>query len=1426
MVGWYSSLTIVDGFPAIAYQKLPSRDLMYVRALDADGTSWGTPVVVDSNGRIGYSACLRVIDGSPAISYYDIDSLSIRFVRASDSSGATWGAPVIVVSGAVVSSNSLEVIAGRPAISYTDTTNVDLRYIRADDSIGSTWGSSVLLDSTGSVGPSSSLQVVDGNPAISYHDETNRDLKYVRALDAAGEAWGVPVLVDSLNSTGLYTCLRVINGNPAIAYQYLSGADLKYVHANDATGAAWSAPVLVDDGSNSSPPSSAVGYSPSLAVVNGTPAICHWDLTLGNLKYVRANDASGISWGSRMTLDVEGDPGNYCSMLVVNGKPAISYHSDHPHYDLKFIRANDANGAGGQWPPDIMVRRVVNTQELFSYFYTGGVNLPGGTVERFDHVLPGESAEVLMGVKNSGASGSAGLIVQSLTIDGPDAGQFSIIEGPDMAISIGSDDGRWFSVRHTPASPGPKNATLHINSNVAAERNPFDIVLSGKVLTSTASTHVVTSLNDSASASEGDGTLRGAILAANANDDTAAAIVFDIAGGGTIFLASQSNGVARMLPILTNPNGISIDGANNGQGAIVIDGGSTDAATGDRILFAGVAPNTPSNQGGHMSHTIRAKWDVRNLTLKNGNARGGDSRNGGGGGAGLGGAIFVNAGTLTLSSAAFIGNRATGGSSTASATTTTVGGGGGMGGGMPASLSSTIAGGGGFGLGSDATNFSGSSMASPGQFIGGMAGGTNDQVTRFTGWLRVGGSDGGAGGAGSGSIHAGGGGVGGANGGIYPWSLMHGFGGFGGGGNGGSDFSGTQSAGPGGYGGGGGCAGVLYSNAIGGFGGGGGGSRSASSANAYPGGFGGGKGTGARTTLPAADRSVGGGGAGIGGALFIRHGAGLSLDSDVTFADSSTTGGAGGAASLATDDGLAYGANLFLEAFGEANSFLQEFANMGAIQLSGNTALPGNSAVAVHIDDPDDADPVQSYFYNSQLRAAGSVTLNGAALFLRGNHTPLSGQKFVIVANDGVDATVGTFAGLPEGGTVTFNSQVLTISYAGGTGNDVTLTRAGTPIATPDISVEQPTGAPLVDGIGHINFGTVSAGASGSPMLFTIRNTGGVDLHIDTPAMSGTNKSDFAVNTNVAGNEMTAWIGPGGVSAFSVVFTPAASGARSALLSITSSDPDETPFVITLGGNNLAPIITSGGGGASSSVSVAENITSAATFAATDADSPAQQLSYDIAGGADAAKFSITSAGMLSFITAPDFEIPSDANADNNYLVNIQVNDAHGGADVQSLTVTVTNVIEPLQEWRLAMLGSAANAGPAADDADYDRDGLKNLAEFAFDTDPANGASGASALRYTGAFAGGGIITSTGQPIAAIEGTETRFLFVRRKNHIAAGLVYTPQFSAALGSWEDGGVTPSVLADDGVREIVSVPFPASVSGSVARFARLRISVVP
>ena len=115
--------------------------------------------------------------------------------------------------------------------------------------------------------------------------------------------------------------------------------------------------------------------------------------------------------------------------------------------------------------------------------------------------------------------------------------------------------------------------------------------------------------------------------------------------------------------------------------------------------------------------------------------------------------------------------------------------------------------------------------------------------------------------------------------------------------------------------------------------------------------------------------------------------------------------------------------------------------------------------------------------------------------------------------------------------------------------------------------------------------------------------------------------------------------------------------------------------------NDNTPAITS-----SATASVAENTTAVMTVTATDADLPAQTLSYSIVGGADAAKFAINSTtGALSFVTAPDYEAPTDSGGNNVYDVTVQVSDGTL-TTTQTIAVTVT----PVNDNTPAITSSAA----------------------------------------------------------------------------------------------------------------------------------------
>ena len=331
VVGGFTSLIIVNGNPAISYLDGTNTKLMYVRATDIDGTSWGAKIVVDDDGDVGYYTSMAIVNGNPAISYVDDVNGDLKYVRATDNEGNTWAASIyIATADSVGYDNSLVVVNGNPAICYLDGTNTKLMYVRATDIDGTSWGAKIVVDDDGDVGAYTSMAIVNGNPAISYDDWGNGYLKYVRAKDNSGAAWDTPIAADAAGNVGSNTSLLVVDGKPAISYKDDFNGYLLYVQATDSDGAAWGVPVTVD---NDGP----VGGYASMALVDGNPAIGYYDYDNEYLKYVRAKDITGAVWAAPSVIDANFGVGNHISLAVVDGKPALSYY-DGPNSDLKYAR--------------------------------------------------------------------------------------------------------------------------------------------------------------------------------------------------------------------------------------------------------------------------------------------------------------------------------------------------------------------------------------------------------------------------------------------------------------------------------------------------------------------------------------------------------------------------------------------------------------------------------------------------------------------------------------------------------------------------------------------------------------------------------------------------------------------------------------------------------------------------------------------------------------------------------------------------------------------------------------------------------------------------------------------------------------------------------------------------------------------------------
>ena len=106
--------------------------------------------------------------------------------------------------------------------------------------------------------------------------------------------------------------------------------------------------------------------------------------------------------------------------------------------------------------------------------------------------------------------------------------------------------------------------------------------------------------------------------------------------------------------------------------------------------------------------------------------------------------------------------------------------------------------------------------------------------------------------------------------------------------------------------------------------------------------------------------------------------------------------------------------------------------------------------------------------------------------------------------------------------------------------------------------------------------------------------------------------------------------------------------------------------------------------------SVAENSTSVGSITTSES------ATISIDGGEDRLKFSLTrqstTVASLAFLTAPDFEIPSDVGLNNTYVIVVKGVDSSSNAGYETVTVTVTDLVDTTSYGAFTIAGNAKTA--------------------------------------------------------------------------------------------------------------------------------------
>jgi hypothetical protein len=107
-----------------------------------------------------------------------------------------------------------------------------------------------------------------------------------------------------------------------------------------------------------------------------------------------------------------------------------------------------------------------------------------------------------------------------------------------------------------------------------------------------------------------------------------------------------------------------------------------------------------------------------------------------------------------------------------------------------------------------------------------------------------------------------------------------------------------------------------------------------------------------------------------------------------------------------------------------------------------------------------------------------------------------------------------------------------------------------------------------------VDFGGVNVGSAATEKTFTASDIGASSLNIKSVSITGPNAGDFQVSQDkCSGQTLTV----GQQATLGVVFTPAATGARQAVLHVFSSDPSTPDYQVSLTGTGLSPAGGAGG---------------------------------------------------------------------------------------------------------------------------------------------------------------------------------------------------------------------------------------------------------
>lgn len=205
------------------------------------------------------------------------------------------------------------------------------------------------------IGNLSCCRLSNGNIGLAYYSKTQDRILYTHSLNKLGTDWSTPSIIDDISAIDIVS-MTIVSDHPAIAYIYNNGIndEWRYIRADDANGISWAAPKTL---ATSSVSVNNLPITLYLRIVSDVPELCY-NNDNGEASIIIANDPNGDSWNISMTIS---DLTNHriSSIGIVQNKLAIVAISN---IDNKVSYALSVDNRATNWLNSTIIMKDDNTE--------------------------------------------------------------------------------------------------------------------------------------------------------------------------------------------------------------------------------------------------------------------------------------------------------------------------------------------------------------------------------------------------------------------------------------------------------------------------------------------------------------------------------------------------------------------------------------------------------------------------------------------------------------------------------------------------------------------------------------------------------------------------------------------------------------------------------------------------------------------------------------------------------------------------------------------------------------------------------------------------------------------------------------------------------------------------------------------------------